>query len=213
MIKNNRQYEMFNSRFLIGGVCLLPVLAYPFLPSVGRSGVRCEVLLLWNAAVLVAFLTANRLTVLWSVDLWPIVVMQLYGLVGFRALRAPSSREPEAEDFVSAAEHVVVWPLWASIGLVMDTINAREPGWVALALIQSLGGVFVGFLAKLAAARYLSEALRCFVTRQVSWWHWLPENGSSDEFGPPWSFFLAAAVAIAPLGLLVALAAGLHLTS
>lgn len=182
---------MLSCQILFPATCLLPVLAYPFLPSVGRSRLRCEALLVWNAVVLAAFLTVNRVIFRWQVELWPLIVMHMYGLAGFRALRVPWSRELKAEDLVCTAEHVVTWMFWGYLDLVMDTIEARESGWMALASLQFLGGFVVGYVARLAAGCYLSQALLHFVTRRVSWWRWLPEDGSDNEFGPCWSMFLA----------------------
>lgn len=136
---------MLVCQILLAATCLLPVLAYPFLPSVGRSGLRCEALLVWNAVVLAVFLTVNMVIFHWQADLWPLVVMHMSGLAGFRALRVPSSHELKAEDLVSTAEHVVTWFLWGYLGIIMDIIEARESGWMALASLQFLGGFVVGY--------------------------------------------------------------------
>ncbi len=43
----------------------------------------------------------------------------------------------------------------------------------------TVGGVFLMFLEI-----YAEDVIHGFMTRQVSWWPWLPENGAEEDFGP-----------------------------
>ncbi|OAA55696.1 hypothetical protein ISF_07801 [Cordyceps fumosorosea ARSEF 2679] len=138
----------------------------------------------------------------------------MYGSAGFQALRVPSSRAPEAKDFVSAADYIVVWIYLDYLDLFEAIFEGHpESVWMARVSrvsIEYLSVAVVVLAAFLFSRRFLSQALLHFITRRVSWWHWLPENGGAKEFGPFWSVFLAMAVVMAPLALFTAAIAGVH---
>lgn len=67
------------------------------------------------------------------------------------------------------------------------------------------GPIFFVFLSCMIASHVLPTLILGLVTRRISWWYWLPENGADEDFGPPWSIVLALVVAIAPIVLSIAL--------
>ncbi|ATY62472.1 hypothetical protein A9K55_007162 [Cordyceps militaris] len=101
---------------------VLPIVAYPFLPSAGRLGIRCEIVLIWSC--LLSALIIN--TVAWTAADGPII--------------------------------------------------SRRIGWHPSHLL----------FRDDPRPRY-----HRFITRQVPWWLWLPENGAAEDFGPGFSVALA----------------------
>ncbi|XWX02035.1 hypothetical protein V2A60_010067 [Cordyceps javanica] len=201
---------MHSYKILLTATCLLPVLAYPFLPSVSRSGIRCEALFVWYGVVLGVLSFANGFLFRWELELWQITLVEIYAMAGYAVLLLPSSSEVKVDDLDLTARMLATEVVWYQTGVFQDTLLARKSGWMARASLQLFGGFFVGYLIFLATRDYLSGALFHFFTRRVSWWHWLPENGSDDEFGPGWSMFLVVAVVIAPLALFSGAIAGLQ---
>lgn len=200
-------------RILSEILTILPLVAYPFLPSASRSGIRCEVSFIWTPVLVYIYLLTSSHNVDGSADPYPLpptwqTIVPLYSLyIGIEAILVPSSREPKAADYNSLAKF---FGLPCTYGLLYclghNVYDITPDGYsrlacvlrlMALCLIASvLFSLFNHFLLD-AAARLVFA----FATRRVSWWCWLPENSDGDDFGPWWSFALAAFVVIAPLGL------------
>ena len=192
---------------------LLPFLAYPFLPSVGRSGIRCEYTLIWSHVIVFVYLCTSRemgrgsVGPLFPPPIWQLVAIYHSLWIGIESLRIPSNREPKVKDFNSLAR-LLGWNY--SYGLLYffgyNIFDIAPAGYSWLACIfrlMVLVEVVVIFYSLFSyfLEDHTARLLFVFTTRRVSWWYWLPENSYRDDFGPWWSFALAAVVAIAPLGL------------
>lgn len=201
---------------LVALMTLLPIIAYPFLPSVGRSGVRCEIFLIWPSLLIAALITTIRTIDLGSgkpvfgIQLWQAILNFLSALAAIQGLRVPSSREPKPKGFSYTAEYLPVFFTYVFLKLFDDVflLKPAEVSWLFYLLrllMVSVGIVTMGFIVFLYLTDLATAMLFKFITRGVPCWYWLPENGAAEDFGPRWSIALAIAVAIAPLVLFIAI--------
>ncbi|KAM3557028.1 hypothetical protein ARSEF4850_005267 [Beauveria asiatica] len=198
--------DLLSDQFLLTIIALLPIVAYPFLPSVGRSGVRCELFLIWSAVVPLTLLSAMRFYFegpILKVEDYFFYLIYILAATGIQGLRVPSDRLPKPTDFDLVAGVLQSLVVFALIDRFSNGISLFTPtciGWLSR-LLYLLFAFFFTLAVPLVA--FISwDAPRAFFkfsTRQVPEWYWLPENGAASDFAPAWSILLAIAVVIAPI--------------
>ncbi|KAF1739732.1 hypothetical protein CRV24_001668 [Beauveria bassiana] len=211
LLPNRPMLEVLSDQFLLNVIALLPIIAYPFLPSVGRSGVRCELFLIWSAVVPWTLILAMRFYFegpILEVEEYFMWLTYVLAMAGIQGLRVPSDRLPKPTDFNLAAGLLQCSVIFGLINFFSNDISLLTPTWIGwlsrllyflIAFIFILGVPFFVFLSWDAPTAFLK-----FTTRQVPEWFWLPENGAVRDFAPAWSILLAIAVVIVPLVLSIA---------
>lgn len=199
-----------SERLLVLLITILPILAYPFLPSASRLGFRCEMFLIWPF-LLIAILTVTiRATEQGSkghefvMDLWQSTLILVSASAGIHGFRVPSGRKPEPRDFSRTAE---LLPVLIGVGLLFlfEDVFLLKPAEIDLVprllrlLTVAVGICSVSLMIFFCLNLKFTAFIFKFTTRHVSWWYWLPENGAADDFGPRWSIALAVFAGIAPL--------------
>ncbi|KAK8147923.1 hypothetical protein G3M48_000714 [Beauveria asiatica] len=210
LLSNWLTLKVLPDQFLLTVITLLPIVAYPFLPSVGLSGVRCELFLIWSSLVPVTLITAMRFGYgvpapemgLW-LSVLTFAVMTFPARAGIRRLRVPHDSPPKPTYCVNTAVDMHCILSLALLSLLGDDALSAAPTWIGwlphllyllIVLFVVVAAPFVVFLCW-----DVTETIFKFTTRQVSWWYWLPENGAVRDFAPAWSIFLATAVVIVPI--------------
>lgn len=208
--EESMQYAVDNQ--LLSVLVVLPIFAYPLLPLVGRSGIRCEISLIWSSLLSAAIIK----TAAWTGiapgmalgELWQGGLLILSAAAGIEGLCVPRSRRAKPQDFHYAAVAIQGFSLLGVVDHFLGAVlsSAAEVGWplyifrlwTSVVGFLAVGGVFLIFLE--IYAKYLIHGL---MTRQVSWWPWLPENGAAKDFGPAWSVALAIVVGLTPVAVAV----------
>jgi len=205
---------LLSNKALLAVVAVLPVVAYPFLPSVGRSGVRCQIFLVWPSLFCFALVQIIRVLEWGSgrpyfgIDSpWLYTLLWCSTTAGLKGLLMPRGRKPKPEDFSFSATSVVFIFYFSNLFDDVFVLGHAETGWLGhllRLLIINVGTIVVGYAFYWCLDELSTIFLFRFTTRQVPWWYWLPENGAADDFRPGWSIALAVAVAIMPLLVLFA---------
>ncbi|OAA36338.1 hypothetical protein BBO_08215 [Beauveria brongniartii RCEF 3172] len=177
--------ELLSDQSLLYAIALLPIVAYPFLPSVGRSGVRCELFLIWSAVVPLTLMLAMRFYFegpILEVEEYFIWLMYTLAMAGIQGLRVPSDRLPKPTDFNLAAGLPEGFLIFALIDFFSNGIPLFTPTWIGWLsrLLYLLFAFFFILAVPLVVFTFWDapRALFKFTTRQVSEWYWLPENGT-----------------------------------
>ncbi|OAQ95779.1 hypothetical protein LLEC1_04985 [Akanthomyces lecanii] len=207
------QYAVDNQ--LLAVLVVLPLFAYPLLPSARRSGIRCEMFLIWSSLLSAVILK----TATWSKaapglvlgEFWQGAMLTISATAGIEGLRVPRSRRAEPEDFHYAAKFMQGFALLRAVDWLLDAVGsaAAEAGWplyIFRLLTSVVGFMIVGGVSALFLEIHAKDMILRFMTRQVAWWLWLPENGAEEDFGPPWSIAAAVAVGLAPVAVSVIIA-------
>ncbi|KAM3499597.1 hypothetical protein MY10362_007158 [Beauveria mimosiformis] len=203
--------ELLSDQSLLNAIALLPIVAYPFLPSVGRSGVRCELFLIWSAVVPLTLMLAMRFYFegpKLEVEEYFIWLIYSLALAGIQGLRMPSDRLPKPKDFNLVAGLPECFLIFALIDFFSNGMPLFTPTWIGWLsrLLYLLFAIFFILAVPLVIFTSLDvpRAYLKFTTRQVSEWFWLPENGAVRDFAPAWSILLAFAVVIVRIVLSIA---------
>lgn len=209
--KEPMQYAVDNQ--LLAVLIVLPIFAYPLLPSVGRSGIRCEIFLVWSSLLGIAILK----TAAWAEiapglalgELWQGALLITTAAAGIEGLCAPRRGKAEPRDFHYAALVIQGFSILGAIDWFQDVVfpeAAEAVGWpfyIFRLLIIVFGCLPIGLAFLMFLEIYARDVIHGFTTRRVSWWPWLPENGAAEDFGPAWSIALAIAVGLAPVAMAV----------
>ncbi|KAJ6780001.1 hypothetical protein PWT90_10461 [Aphanocladium album] len=202
--------HLIDVQTLITFMALIPIIAYPFLPSVGRSGVRCEIFFIWSCSVgftlvkMAAYMQTDSDGPKLSIARWQALLFTLPMVAGVLGLRVPCIRKANAKDFSYLAGFLQTSGLFWGFDLAEKTLYPQQGvlGW-QLYILRLLGIILflitVGAAAYTIVEHYVPVVVCHFITRHVSWWFWLPENGADEDFGPAWSIALAITVGAAPV--------------
>lgn len=212
--------------FLLATIALLPIIAYPFLPSPPRSGVRCEFFLLWPGIFGILLILIElclwggpkeKITIAGYYPTRPLIICStLAGLESFlmQAPRVAIPRPPRDSDdfklfyaFNMSLQCAMGFVTTTPVVLFMDDLfpgyfPTTLGGWLEYLmrfLVIGFGVLALGFAGVVCLHEWGPPVLDRFIARRVSWWYWLPENGALDEFGPPWSMAIAALMVIVPV--------------
>jgi hypothetical protein len=203
-----------SSEAFITAGAVLPILAYPFLPSDGYARNWCG-LLCWTSLPYFFFIHGlNALTwgfggpaifhlQFWMAPLnWCTTMAGLHGGLG----AYQQGREPEREDFVAAANGALAIAPWTLLWFGWDYVFANDMAslWNVACVLAGATGVVV-VIVVVYGALLDSATTVCYhlATRRVRWWCWLPENGAENDFVSNWNVVLVIVVIVSAPILLI----------